>query len=69
VLGIVLTGMGADGREGARLLKNSGSTVWAQSEKTCVIYGMPQAIVQAQLADQIIDLDDVSQCLITALNG
>jgi two-component system chemotaxis response regulator CheB len=69
VLGIVLTGMGADGREGARLLKNSGSTVWAQSEKTCVIYGMPQAIVQAQLADQIIDLDDVGQSLITALNG
>lgn len=60
VLGIVLTGMGADGRDGARMLKTSGSTVWAQNEQSCVIYGMPQAIVQAKLADHIVDLNDVS---------
>jgi len=43
VLAVVLTGMGADGREGARLLKQSGSQVWAQDEASCVIYGMPMA--------------------------
>ncbi|MEH6625211.1 MAG: chemotaxis response regulator protein-glutamate methylesterase [Motiliproteus sp.] len=69
VLGIVLTGMGADGREGARMLKNSGSSVWAQNEASCVIYGMPQAIVQAQLADQILDLSEVSDTLMAALGA
>ena len=53
VLAVVLTGMGADGREGARLLKQGGSHVWAQDEASCVIYGMPMAIVKADLADAI----------------
>jgi len=69
VLGIVLTGMGADGRDGARMLKNSGSSIWAQNEESCVIYGMPQAIVQAQLADQVLDLSEVSDTLIAALGA
>ena len=47
VLAVVLTGMGADGREGARMLKQGGSQVWAQDEASCVIYGMPMAIVKA----------------------
>ena len=59
VLSIVMTGMGVDGREGARMLKNSGSKVWSQSEATCVIYGMPMAIEKANLADDVIDLDDI----------
>lgn len=67
VLGIVLTGMGADGREGARLLKNAGSHIWAQNEESCVIYGMPAAIVQAGLADQVLDLNDVAQTLSTTM--
>ncbi|MBU2862787.1 chemotaxis response regulator protein-glutamate methylesterase [Reinekea forsetii] len=61
VLAIVLTGMGADGREGARLLKSAGAAVWAQEGSTCVIDGMPSAIVKANLADEIIPLEDVSQ--------
>lgn len=69
VLGIVLTGMGADGREGARLLKRSGSTVWAQNEQSSVIYGMPQAIVQAQLDDLVLDLSEFSDALIAALGS
>jgi len=56
VLSLVLTGMGADGREGARLLKKDGSTVWAQDERTCVVYGMPAAVAEAGLADQILPL-------------
>lgn len=58
-LAIVLTGMGADGREGARLLKQGGAEVWAQDEATSVIYGMPMAIAQAGLADAILPLDDI----------
>jgi two-component system chemotaxis response regulator CheB len=66
VLAVVLTGMGADGREGARLLKQSGSHVWAQDEASCVIYGMPMAIVKADLADAIYSLDDIGRHLVEA---
>jgi two-component system chemotaxis response regulator CheB len=55
-LALVLTGMGADGREGARALKQGGATVWAQDEKTCVVYGMPAAVTDAGLADQVLPL-------------
>ena len=55
-LAIVLTGMGADGREGARLLKGGGSTVWAQDESSCVVYGMPMAVIKAGLADKVLPL-------------
>ena len=63
VLAVVLTGMGADGREGARMLKQSGSDVWAQDEASCVIYGMPMAIAKANLADGIYSLDDIGRHL------
>nr|AAF67048.1 methylesterase CheB [Pseudomonas putida] len=66
VLSVVLTGMGADGREGARLLKQGGSTVWAQDEASCVIYGMPMAIVKANLADAVYSLDDIGKHLVEA---
>ena len=66
VLAVVLTGMGADGREGARLLKQGGSAIWAQDEASCVIYGMPMAIVKADLADAIYSLDDIGKHLVEA---
>ena len=58
-LAVVLTGMGADGREGARLLKQGGSNVWAQDEASCVVYGMPAAIAEAGLADEILPLSEI----------
>ena len=66
VLAVVLTGMGADGREGARLLKQGGSAIWAQDEASCVIYGMPMAIVKADLADAVYSLDDIGKHLLEA---
>jgi two-component system chemotaxis response regulator CheB len=66
VLAVVLTGMGADGREGARLLKQSGSSIWAQDEASCVIYGMPMAIVKAELADAVYALDDIGRHIVEA---
>ena len=65
VLAVVLTGMGADGREGARLLKQTGSKIWAQDEASCVVYGMPQAIAAAGLMDMEVSLNDVASRLIT----
>lgn len=66
VLAVVLTGMGADGREGARMLKQVGSQVWAQDEASCVIYGMPMAVVKANLADAVYGLDDIGRHLTEA---
>ncbi len=60
VLAIVLTGMGSDGRDGARLLKQFGSKIWAQDEASCVVYGMPQAVTAAGLTDHEVSLPDVA---------
>lgn len=59
VLGIVLTGMGADGCEGAKLLKAGGSTIWAQDEASSVIYGMPMAVAKANLPEEILPLAQI----------
>ncbi len=67
VLGIVLTGMGADGCEGARLLKRQGATIWSQDKDSCVIYGMPMAVARAGLSDEVLDIDDVGSRLKEAL--
>ena len=64
VLSVVMTGMGADGREGSRMLKSSGSKVWIQSEDSCVIYGMPQAVEKAGLADDVIHLDHIGERIV-----
>ena len=56
VLAVVLTGMGADGCEGARTLVKLGSKVWAQDQGSCVIYGMPKAVVDAGLTTRIFPL-------------
>jgi two-component system chemotaxis response regulator CheB len=59
-LGVILTGMGYDGREGVKVLKERGGRALAQSDATCVVYGMPKAIVDAGLADEIVDIDDMA---------
>lgn len=67
VVGLTMTGMGADGCEGSKVLKAKGGYLLAQSEDTCVVYGMPRAVVEAKIADEVINLDDISDALIRAL--
>lgn len=62
-LALILTGMGADGKEGCRLMKQSGSMVWSQDEKTSVIYGMPMAVAKAGLTDEVLALDRIGSRL------
>lgn len=69
VLGVMLTGMGSDGVDGARVLKEKGGWLIAQSEATCVVYGMPKAVVDAGLADQVVDADDIAEQIIAAVKG
>lgn len=64
VLAVVLTGMGADGREGARMLKSVGATIWAQDEASCVVYGMPQAVTSAGIATKSLSLDHIAESIL-----
>lgn len=59
-LAVVLTGMGADGREGARAVVGAGGTVLAQDEATSVVWGMPAAVAQAGLASAVLPLPAVA---------
>lgn len=59
VLAIVLTGMGADGADGAKLLKQSNSEVWIQDEESCVVFGMPQAVMKRGFYDDMMSIDRV----------
>lgn len=55
VIGIVLTGMGKDGLEGARRIHENGGRILAQCESSSVVYGMPRRVVEAQLAQTVAD--------------
>ncbi|MGC8594383.1 MAG: protein-glutamate methylesterase/protein-glutamine glutaminase [Candidatus Kryptoniota bacterium] len=68
VIGIIMTGMGKDGLEGTKLLKKSGARIIAQDEESCVVYGMPKAIVDAELADAIVPLEAIAETLTNAVN-
>ncbi|MEW6581950.1 MAG: chemotaxis response regulator protein-glutamate methylesterase [Actinomycetota bacterium] len=57
ILCVVLTGMGNDGEAGIREVKRLGGTVLAEDESTCVVYGMPRAVVEAGLSDATFPLD------------
>ena len=63
VLGVVMTGMGSDGREGAAWIKAKGGTVLTESETTCVVYGMPRSVVEAGLSDGAVTVDGMADAL------
>lgn len=59
VLGVVMTGMGSDGRDGAAWIKARGGAVLTEAEETCVVYGMPRSVVEAGLSDEAVPLDRI----------
>jgi two-component system chemotaxis response regulator CheB len=67
-LAVILTGMGADGKEGAQLLKQTGGTIWAQDEASSVIYGMPMAVQKAGLTTKTLSLGDIGQQIYHEVN-
>lgn len=60
-LGVILTGMGSDGTEGLRDVKQKGGCIFAQNEESCVVYGMPRSVVEANLADKIVHIDKMAE--------
>jgi two-component system chemotaxis response regulator CheB len=63
VIGVVLTGMGMDGTDGARQIKAAGGLVIAEHESTSVVYGMPASVIRAGLADYILPLPEIASTL------
>jgi two-component system, chemotaxis family, protein-glutamate methylesterase/glutaminase len=66
-LGVVMTGMGADGREGAAWIKARGGRILTEAEESCVVYGMPRSVVEAGLSDASIILDDMAAAILERL--
>jgi two-component system chemotaxis response regulator CheB len=63
VLGVVMTGMGSDGKEGAGWIKAQGGVVFTEAESSCVVYGMPSVVMEAGLSDKSIALDDMARAI------
>ncbi len=68
-VGVVLTGMGEDGKHGSQVIKAYGGTIVAQDEASSLIYGMPRAVVEAGLADRIVSDVNVCSALIQAVDS
>jgi two-component system chemotaxis response regulator CheB len=64
VIGVVLTGMGADGTCGARHIKQAGGQVIAEHPSTSTVYGMPRSVIEAGLADRVVPLSEVASTLV-----
>jgi two-component system chemotaxis response regulator CheB len=67
VLGVVMTGMGDDGRQGGAWIKAQGGTILTEDEKSCIIYGMPRSLVEAGLSDATSPLDRMARTIIEHL--
>lgn len=63
-LAVVLTGMGRDGTAGCREIKQHGGRVVVQSAEGCVVFGMPRSVIEAGLADQVVDLPRLAGCIV-----
>lgn len=65
IVGVIMTGMGTDGLEGLSALKKEyGIPIIAQNEASCVVYGMPRAVVQAGIADKVVPLQQIANEII-----
>jgi two-component system chemotaxis response regulator CheB len=62
-LGVVMTGMGSDGREGAAWIKAQGGGILTEAEETCVVYGMPRSVVEAGLSDEHVPLHQLARAI------
>jgi two-component system chemotaxis response regulator CheB len=63
LLGVVMTGMGNDGKEGAGWIKAQGGTILTEAEESCVIYGMPRSVTEAGLSDACVPLERMAQAI------
>lgn len=67
-IAVIMTGMGSDGSNGLKALKDTGNTyAIAESQETCIVYGMPKAAVETQLVDEVIEVNDIAERIMKLL--
>lgn len=66
-VGVVLTGMGTDGAVGLAAIRKAGGRTMAESEETCVIYGMPKAAIEAGVVDRAVPLPEIADAIVSAV--
>jgi two-component system chemotaxis response regulator CheB len=59
--------MGCDGAAGMKKIKKAGGYIIAESQETCVVYGMPKAVVDAGIADEILPVQDIAEAIMNAV--
>lgn len=67
IYGVIMTGMGRDGTDGVKYIKEKGATVIAEHQSSCIVYGMPKSVVDSGLADKIVPLNNISEELMAML--
>ena len=67
-IGVILTGMGADGSTGLLNMKKAGAKTIAQSEKTCVVFGMPKEAIKLGAVDRVVDLEKIPQYILNMIS-
>ena len=67
MLGVILTGMGHDGREGALAIRRAGGIVIAEAESSCAVYGMPRSVVEAGAANYVAPLPELPDLIVRVL--
>ena len=66
-MGVILTGMGRDGAEGAAAMRARGSHLIAASQETCVVYGMPKSAVELGVGDELLPLDSIPEAVLKSV--
>ena len=67
--GIMLTGMGNDGAQAMREMRDAGSYNYVQDEATCIVFGMPREAIAHGAADEVLPLDGIASALLNRLSG
>jgi len=67
IIGVIMTGMGADGAKGLKRLKENRTYVIAQDEESCVVFGMPKSAIKLEAVDKIVSLDSLADEIIKAM--
>ncbi len=68
-VGVVLTGMGTDGTQGAIAIRRAGGLVLSEDEATCVVYGMPRSVREAGASDRAVRLEAVAEAIVEAVSA
>jgi two-component system chemotaxis response regulator CheB len=68
-LGVMLSGMGRDGSQGAAQIVTAGGSIYAQDEASCAVWGMPRAVAEAGLASAVLPPEEIASRVSTSMGS